>query len=138
MTAVQIDVQETWVKDESPSALNTQIGGDHYKTMAIQPMEFSMANGLDACQHTAIKYIARFRSKGGIEDLQKAKHVIDMLIETEAQVLAISVTLAANLGDALGKIPGGEQLSGLLGPLLGGASGGGAGTAGGAGAAPSA
>lgn len=83
MTAVQIDVQETWIKDESPSALNTQIGGDHYKSMAIQPMEFSMANGLDACQHTAIKYIARFRSKGGIEDLQKAKHVIDMLIEFE-------------------------------------------------------
>lgn len=65
------------------SALDTQVGGGHYKTMAIQPMEYSMMNNLDACQHTAIKYITRFREKGGIEDLEKAKHVIDMLIEFE-------------------------------------------------------
>ena len=63
------------------SALDTQIGGDHYKDMPIQPMEFSMANGLDACQHTIIKYVTRFREKGGVQDLEKAKHVIDMLIE---------------------------------------------------------
>lgn len=69
------------------SALKTQVGGDHYKSMPIQPMEFSMANGMDACQHTAIKYIARFRSKGGIQDLEKAKHVIDMLIEFERKSL---------------------------------------------------
>ena len=42
-----------------------------------------MANNLDACQHTAIKYITRFRDKGGVADLEKAKHVIDMLIEFE-------------------------------------------------------
>jgi len=65
------------------SALDTQIGGEHYKSMKIQPMEYSMANGLDACQHTAIKYITRFRQKGGIQDLEKAKHCIDMLIEFE-------------------------------------------------------
>jgi len=65
------------------SALQTQIGGDHYRTMAIQPMEYSMKNNLDACQHTIIKYVSRFRSKGGIADLEKAKHVIDMLIEFE-------------------------------------------------------
>ena len=67
------------------SALDTQIGGDHYKHLAIQPMEYSMKNGLDACQHTAIKYITRFREKGGISDLEKAKHCIDMLIEFERQ-----------------------------------------------------
>lgn len=65
------------------SALDTQIGGDHYKDMPIQPMEFSMANGLDACQHTIVKYVTRFRDKGGVQDLEKAKHVIDMLIEFE-------------------------------------------------------
>lgn len=65
------------------SALDTQIGGGHYKGMAIQPMEYSMANGMDPCQHTAIKYISRFRNKGGIQDLEKAKHCIDMLIEFE-------------------------------------------------------
>lgn len=65
------------------SPMEVQIGGDHYKRMKIQPMEFSMRNGLDACQHTAIKYVTRFRDKGGIEDLIKAKHVIDMLIAFE-------------------------------------------------------
>lgn len=65
------------------SALDIQIGGNHYKDMPIQPMEFSMANKMDACQHTVIKYVSRFREKGGIQDLEKAKHVIDMLIEFE-------------------------------------------------------
>lgn len=66
-------------------ALDTQVGGDHYKSMPIQPMEFSMANQLDACQHTIIKYVTRFRQKNGIQDLEKAKHVIDMLIEFETE-----------------------------------------------------
>ena len=70
------------------SALDTQVGGDHYKHLAIQPMEYSMKNGLDACQHTAIKYITRFREKGGIADLEKAKHCIDMLIEFEMEHIA--------------------------------------------------
>lgn len=68
-------------------ALDVQEGGDHYKKLKIQPMEYSMANNLDACQHTIIKYVTRFRDKGGIEDLRKAKHCIDMLIEFEAEAL---------------------------------------------------
>ncbi len=63
--------------------MSVQVGGDHYKSMPIQPMEFSMANGLDPCQHTIIKYVTRFRTKGGVQDLEKAKHVIDMLIALE-------------------------------------------------------
>lgn len=65
------------------SPLSTQIGGDHYTKLAIQPMQYSMKNGLDALQHTIIKYVTRFRDKAGIEDLEKAKHCIDMLIEFE-------------------------------------------------------
>ena len=65
------------------SPLDTQIGGDHYTKLAIQPMRYSMENGLDALQHTVIKYVTRFRDKNGIEDLEKAKHCIDMLIEIE-------------------------------------------------------
>ena len=65
------------------SALQKQVGGEHYKKLKIQPMEYSMANGLDACQHTIIKYVTRFRDKGGIADLEKAKHCIEMLIEFE-------------------------------------------------------
>lgn len=71
-------------EDGEYSALDVQEGGDHYKKLKIQPMEYSMANSLDACQHTIIKYVTRFRDKGGIEDLRKAKHCIDMLIEFEA------------------------------------------------------
>ena len=65
------------------SAWDKQVGGDHYKGLAIQPMKYSMVNGLDACQHTAIKYITRFREKGGIGDLHKAIHAIELLIEHE-------------------------------------------------------
>ena len=67
----------------SESPLQTQIGGDHYTKLAIQPMQYSMKNGLDPLQHTIIKYVTRFRDKNGIEDLEKAKHCIDMLIEYE-------------------------------------------------------
>ena len=67
------------------SALDQQVGGDHYKKLKIQPMEYSMANGLDACQHTIIKYVTRFRDKGGIADLEKAKHTLEMLIEMEGK-----------------------------------------------------
>ena len=66
-------------------ATDTQIGGDHYTKLAIQPMQYSMENGLDALQHTVIKYVTRFRDKNGIEDLEKAKHCIDMLIEFEKE-----------------------------------------------------
>jgi len=69
--------------------LDVQVGGDHYKAMAIQPMEYSMANKLDACQHTIIKYVTRFRDKGGIQDLEKAKHCIDLLIHFERQATAL-------------------------------------------------
>lgn len=65
------------------SALDVQIDGNHYKSLAIQPMEYSMKNKLDACQHTAIKYITRFREKGGKKDLEKAIHCIQMLMEFE-------------------------------------------------------
>ena len=66
------------------TAWNNQVGGEHYKKYAIQPMEYSMKNGLDPLQHTGIKYLTRFRDKGKpIEDLRKARHCVDMLIEHE-------------------------------------------------------
>lgn len=65
------------------SALDEQVGGDHYKKLAIQPMEYAMKNHLDPCQETIIKYVTRFRDKNGREDLEKAKHTIDMLIAFE-------------------------------------------------------
>lgn len=81
------------------SALDKQVGGGHYKDCAIQPMEYSMANHLDACQHTIIKYVTRFRQKGGIEDLHKAKHTLDMLIEFEEKGQSIPTEMELNFGD---------------------------------------
>lgn len=64
-------------------ALHTQVGGDHYRTMAIQPVTFCMANNLNFCVSSAIKYLCRYKGKNGKEDLLKARHYIDMLIEFE-------------------------------------------------------
>ena len=65
------------------TALNRQEGGKHYKDMAIQPIEFIHANNLGFCEANVVKYITRWRTKNGIEDLQKAKHYIDLLIQLE-------------------------------------------------------
>ncbi len=75
-------VPEEGGMDEN-KASQVQIGGSHYKHLPIQPMEYSFRNTLDPCQHTVIKYVTRFRSKGGKEDLIKAKHCIDLLIQLE-------------------------------------------------------
>ena len=64
-------------------SLSTQVGGSHYTKLKIQPMEYSMANNLNACQHTAIKYLTRYKDKNGVEDLRKAIHTIEMLIQFE-------------------------------------------------------
>ena len=63
--------------------LNSQVGGSHYNEYTIQPIEYAMANNLDYCQANAIKYITRFRDKNGLEDLKKAIHNIEILIELE-------------------------------------------------------
>ena len=63
---------------ESPQ--QTQIGGNHYTDMAIQPLTFAMANKLDACQTKIVKYTCR--KKGNrLEDLEKARHVLDWYID---------------------------------------------------------
>jgi len=79
------NTEETKPIQQEVKATDTQIGGDHYTKLAIQPMRYSMENGLDPLQHTIIKYVTRFRDKAGIEDLEKAKHCIDMLIEYEKE-----------------------------------------------------
>lgn len=65
------------------SAMDQQYGGNHYKTMMIQPLEYALANNLGICEHAVVKYISRWREKGGVEDLRKAKHYIEILIERE-------------------------------------------------------
>lgn len=68
---------------ESPLA--TQVGGGHYKDMAIQPVEFIHANGLGYFEGNVVKYVSRWRKKNGVADLEKARHYIDLLIELESR-----------------------------------------------------
>jgi hypothetical protein len=66
-------------------AFSRQEGGNHYKDMAIQPVEFILKNGLGFCEGNVVKYVSRWRAKGGVEDLRKARHYLDLLIEDEEQ-----------------------------------------------------
>jgi hypothetical protein len=66
-----------------PDPLSVQVAGSHYKNLPIQPIEYCEANRLGACESAIIKYITRWRTKGGLEDLNKIKHYVDLLIETE-------------------------------------------------------
>lgn len=68
-------------RQKTASQWELQVGGDHYKSMKIQPAKFALENKLDYCQANAIKYICRHASKNGKQDLEKAKHYIDLLIE---------------------------------------------------------
>ena len=66
------------------SALDRQISGNHYKTMKIQPLEYALENDLGICEHAVVKYVSRWREKGGVDDLRKAIHYCEILIEREA------------------------------------------------------
>ena len=63
--------------------LSLQEGGDHYKKYKIQPIEYCHANNLNACETYAIKYITRHKDKGGILDINKAIHCLELLKELE-------------------------------------------------------
>ena len=65
------------------NALEKQVAGDHYKKLKIQPIEYIHANNIPFPEGCAIKYLTRWRDKGGIADLEKAKHFIELLIELE-------------------------------------------------------
>ena len=62
---------------------SVQVGGSHYRDMKLQPIDFIMQNNLDFCTGNAIKYLCRHRTKHGKQDLEKAIHYIQMLMEQE-------------------------------------------------------
>lgn len=69
-------------QQETQTATNKQVGGSHYQ-LPIQPIEYILANGLGYCEANVVKYVSRWRNKGGIQDLKKAIHYLEMLIEQE-------------------------------------------------------
>ncbi len=69
----------------SKKSINVQVGGDHYKDMKIQPVEYIYKNGIGYFEGCVIKYVSRWQKKGGVEDLKKARHFLDLLIEFEGE-----------------------------------------------------
>ena len=72
------------------SAYDKQIGGSHYRKMRIQPSEFINKNNLPFAEGNAIKYICRHKHKGERQDLEKAKHYIDMIIERDYPLIPMT------------------------------------------------
>ena len=69
------------------TANNVQHGGTHYKDKAVQPWDYIIGNNLGYLEGNVVKYVSRWRDKGGIQDLQKARHYLDKLIEVESRKL---------------------------------------------------
>lgn len=70
------------MEKQNSSANDNQIGGKHYQT-EIQPWDFVSANNLCFFVGNIVKYVTRYKSKNGVEDLKKARHYLDKLIEIE-------------------------------------------------------
>ena len=77
MEKIMTILDESW---DDP--LTAQVGGDHYKNLVIQPVEYITANNLSYLQGSVIKYVTRYQNKNGVEDLEKAKWYLNRLIKT--------------------------------------------------------
>ena len=77
-----LKVPKGWVPEQD-SALNKQVGGKHYASMKIQPVEFITANELGFLEGNVVKYICRHHAKNGAEDIKKAIHYCELLLQTK-------------------------------------------------------
>lgn len=71
------------VREDRGGAFGRQVAGNHYSKLGVQPMEYALKNNLNYAQANAIKYITRYKDKNGVEDLKKAIHCLELLIEHE-------------------------------------------------------
>ncbi len=87
----------------SEKALDNQVGGNHYKDLKIQPVEYILENGLGFLEGNVVKYITRHKAKNGIEDVKKAKHYCEMLIEQyeKEQLLKLGEAIELEMKEAL-------------------------------------
>ena len=70
------------MEEQFMKSFKKQVGGNHYKKYVIQPVEFIVKNNIGFVEGNVIKYILRFKEKGGVQDLLKAKHYIELLIDS--------------------------------------------------------
>ena len=67
-------------------ALAIQVGGSHYKKLAMQPVVFATANHLDPCAFSILKYVTRWRDKNGLQDLEKAIHFAQLRMTADVEM----------------------------------------------------
>lgn len=74
-----------WMPARGPisKATDSQVGGDHYKSFAIQPVEFIHANNLDFLQGNIVKYACRHKSKSGADDVKKIIHYAHLILQLQ-------------------------------------------------------
>ena len=77
--------KEEIVNSMKEGAFGKQIAGSHYSKLKIQPMTYCLENQLNYAQSNVVKYITRYKDKNGIEDLKKAIHCIELLIQWEEE-----------------------------------------------------
>lgn len=65
------------------SATERQVGGDHYRRFEIQPIEFLSKNDVPFPEGSVVKYVLRHRAKGGVDDINKAIHILELIKEIE-------------------------------------------------------
>lgn len=85
-------LQARYARDEQQpkrTPLDKQTGGDHYKKLKIQPAYYNWANRIPFIEGCCIKYLTRWRDKGGLEDIQKSKHLHELLIYFETTPLVL-------------------------------------------------
>ena len=73
-------------KQSTYNSLEKQVGGKHYKNMKIQPAHFINENKLLFAEGNAIKYICRHSAKGKEQDIKKAIHYLEMILERDYNV----------------------------------------------------
>ena len=73
--------EEIITKEKSPNAINKQVGGSHYKDCKIMPIEYIYKNNLDFLEGNVVKYITRYKTKNGIEDIRKVIHYAELILE---------------------------------------------------------
>ena len=81
--AMAIDLVSTPEEEEAFNAIANaqQVGGTHYKDKAIQPWDYIASNNMGYLEGNVVKYVSRWKEKGGVQDLKKAMHYLTKLIE---------------------------------------------------------
>jgi hypothetical protein len=95
-TGVIYDDYDKIFDEKVPMVDSSQVGGTHYVSKTIQPWDFIVANKLGYLEGNVIKYVSRYQEKGGLEDLRKAKHYLEKLLEVKTNECIQEITGSKN------------------------------------------